>query len=128
MYPDPRVVNLKFGLVATDCYLMGSTIDRDGDLLARVARIGEGKLGLQFVASGTRLALHPERNQVSAWDAYRRSRGSWGWCRTRNWLLVGEGILLGWPLMVTRPSAHEVTCLVASQSHSRSHPHTPVER
>src|SRR5215472_16897748 len=61
-----RADNLKFGRVTTDCHDMGSAIDRDGDLLARVARIGERKLGLQFVVGD---AAHIERNQVSAWDA-----------------------------------------------------------
>ena len=28
--------------------------------------------------------------------------------------------------MATRPSAHEVTCLVATRSHSRSRPHSPL--
>ena len=63
---------------------MGSAIDRDGDLLARVARVGEGKLGLQFVALGNRNAAHLERNQVSAWDT-----------SDPDCLLVEEGILLG---------------------------------
>ena len=62
----------------------GSAIDRDGDLLARVARIGKGKLGLQFVAVGTSHAAHLERNQVSAWDT-----------SGPDCLLVEEGILLG---------------------------------
>jgi hypothetical protein len=52
------------GLVATDCYLIGIAIDRDGDLLARVARIGEGKNGLQSVAVDSMLAARLERNQV----------------------------------------------------------------
>lgn len=90
-----RAANLKCGFVAIDCHGMGSAIDRDGYLLARVARIGKGKLGLQFVAAGASHAAHLERNQVSAWDACRRSRRSWGWSRTRHWLLVGERVLLG---------------------------------
>src|SRR4030095_8447214 len=61
-------------------------INRDGDLFARVASIGEDKLGLQFVALGSRLAARLERNQVSAWDASTTSSGR---------LLVEEGILLG---------------------------------
>ena len=64
---------------------MGSAIDRDGDLLARVARIREGKLGLQSVAVDSMFAARLERNQVSAWDASTGPR----------WLLVEEGILLG---------------------------------
>jgi hypothetical protein len=80
MYPGRRVVKLKCGLIAIDCHGMGSAIDRDGDHLARVARIGEGKLGLQFATS---LAAHLERNQVSAWNT-----------TTPSGLLVKEGILL----------------------------------
>jgi len=83
--PERLVVNLKCGRAAIDCHGMGIAIDRDGDLLARVARIGEGKLGLQFVAADPMLAARMERNQVSAWDA---SSGS-------GWFLVEEGILLG---------------------------------
>ena len=66
--PERLVVNLKCGLVAIDCHGIGIAIDRDGDLLARVARIGEGKLGLQFVATGTMLAAHLEGKQISAWN------------------------------------------------------------
>src|SRR5207247_927548 len=83
--PERLVVNRKRGLVAIDCHGVGIAIDRNGDLLARVARIGEGDLGLQFVAAGNMLAARLERNQVSAWDA-----------PGPGWLLVEEGILLGW--------------------------------
>ena len=33
-----------------------------------VARVGEGKLGLQFVAAATGLAAHLEGNQISTWN------------------------------------------------------------
>src|SRR6266481_7156880 len=72
--PGRLVVNLKFGQVAIDCHGIGIAIDRDGDLLARVARIGEGKLGPQSVAADSRRAARLERNQVSAWDASSGSR------------------------------------------------------
>ena len=85
MLPERLVGYLKLGLVAIDCHDIGIAIDRDGDLLARVARIGEGNLGLQSVAAYLMLAAHLERNQVCAWDA---SSGS-------GWFLVEEGILLG---------------------------------
>src|SRR5438046_7267399 len=83
--PERLVVNRKRGLVAIDCHGMGIAIDRNGDLLARVAGIGEGKLGLQFVAAGNMLAAHLERNQVSAWDA----------ATAPGCLLIEEDILLG---------------------------------
>jgi len=67
--PERLVGYLKLGLVAIDCHGIRIAIDRDGNLLARVARIGEGKLGLQSVAADIMLAAHLERNQVSAWDA-----------------------------------------------------------
>ena len=81
--PERLVVNLKLGNVAIDSHGIGIAIDRDGDLLAGVARIGEGKLGLQFVAVDSVLAVRLERNQVSARDAYRRSCRGWG--RRRCW-------------------------------------------
>src|SRR5947207_8503039 len=64
-----RTRQRKCGRTAIDCHNMGIAIDRDGDRLARVARISERKLGLQFVAAGIMLAARLERNQVSAWDA-----------------------------------------------------------
>src|SRR5438067_853686 len=82
--PERLVVNRKRGLVAIDCHGVGIAIDRNGDLLARVARIGEGNLGLQFVAAGNMLAARLERNQVSAWDA-----------TAPGCLLIEEDILLG---------------------------------
>ena len=69
MLPERLVVDLKLGLVAIDCHGIGIAIDRDGDLLARVARVSEGKLGLQFVAAGMMLAAHLERKQVFTWNA-----------------------------------------------------------
>ena len=67
--PERRVVNLKLGPVAIDRHGIGIAIDRDDDLLARVARVGEGKLGPQSVAGAIGLTDRLERNQVFAWDA-----------------------------------------------------------
>ena len=85
MLPERRVVNHKLGLVAIDCHGIGIAIDGDGDLLARVARIREGKLGLDSVGGAIGLTARLERNQISAWDA---STGT-------GRLLIEEGILLG---------------------------------
>src|SRR5204863_9456380 len=93
--PERLVVNLKFGRVATDCHGMGSSIDCDGDLLARVARIGEDDPGLQSVPVDSMLAARLERNQVSAWDA-----------SSSRWLLVEEGILLGFVTDDGPPAVH----------------------
>src|ERR1043166_3815581 len=82
--PERLVGKVKCGRVAINCHGIRIAIDRDGDLLARVARIAEVKLCQQFVAAGTMLAARLERNQVSAWDA-----------RGPGWLLVEEDILLG---------------------------------
>src|SRR6266480_7215440 len=82
--PERLVGNLKCGRVATDCHGIRIAIDGDGDLLARVARIGEDDPGLQSVAVDSMFTARLERNQVSAWDA-----------STARWLLVEEGILLG---------------------------------
>jgi len=83
--PERLVGYLKFGLAAIDCHGIGIAVDCDGDLLARVARIGEDDPGLQLVPVDMKLAARLERNQVSAWDA---STGP-------GCLLVEEGILLG---------------------------------
>jgi hypothetical protein len=70
VFSGRRVVKLELGPVAIDCHGSGVAIDRDGDLLARVARVGEGKPGLQFVAAAASgLAAHLKGNQVSAWNA-----------------------------------------------------------
>ena len=74
--PERLVVNLKLGLVAIDCHLIGIAIDRYGDLLARVAHIPEPKTSLQSVAIDSVFAAYLERKQVSARDASRRRR--WG--------------------------------------------------
>ncbi len=52
-----------------------------------------------------------EVHRLGADDAVA-SRSSGGHGKTHQ-LSIGEGILLGWPLMALRPSAHEVTCLVS---------------
>jgi hypothetical protein len=57
------------GLVAIDGHASGVAIDCDGDLLAGVARVGEGKLGLQFVAATTGDAAGLEGNQIFTWNA-----------------------------------------------------------
>jgi hypothetical protein len=62
--PERLVGNLKLGLEAIDCHLIGIAIDRDGDLLARVAPIGKPQAGLQYVAVDSMLAAHLEGNQV----------------------------------------------------------------
>ena len=62
--PERLVVNLKRSCVATNCHGIRIAIDRDSNLLTRVIRVGEGKLGLQFVAPATMLAAHLERNQI----------------------------------------------------------------
>src|SRR5438552_16319984 len=64
--PERLVVNLKLGLVAIDCHLIGIAIDRYGDLLARVAHIPEPKTSLQSGASESLFAAYLERKQVSS--------------------------------------------------------------
>ena len=67
--PERLVGYLELGLVAIDGHGNGVAIDRDGDLLARVARVSEGKLGLQFVGAAIGLAARLEGNQVFTWNA-----------------------------------------------------------
>src|SRR6266576_6143716 len=70
VFPGHRVVDLKLGPIAIDGHGSGIAIDCDGDLLAGVACVSEGKLGLQSVgAAAIGLAAHLEGNQVFAWDA-----------------------------------------------------------
>ena len=69
MLPERRVVDRELGLVAIDGHGSGVAIDCDGDLLAGVARVSEGKLGLQFVAAATGLAARLEGKQVFTWNA-----------------------------------------------------------
>ena len=69
MFAERWVVKRELGLVAADCHRNGIAIDCDGDLLARVARVGKGKSGLQLVsAAAIGLAAHLKRSQVFAWD------------------------------------------------------------
>ena len=69
MFAEGRVVDRELGLVAIDGHGSGVAIDCDGDLLAGVARVSEGKLGLQSVGAAIGLAACLEGNQISAWDA-----------------------------------------------------------
>ena len=71
VFPGSRVIDLKLGPVAVDRHANRiAAVDRDSDLLPRVARVGESKLGLQFVAAAaSRLAARLEANQIFAWDA-----------------------------------------------------------
>ena len=69
MLPERRIVDRELGLVAVDGHGNGVAIDCDGNLLAGVARVGEGKLGLQSVGAAIRLAAGLEGNQVFTWNA-----------------------------------------------------------
>ena len=69
VFPGRRVVERELGPVAIDGHGSGVAIDRDRDLLARVARVGKGNPGLQFVAAAGGLAACLEGKQVFTWNA-----------------------------------------------------------
>ena len=69
MLPKRRVVKRELGLVAVDRHGKEVAIHRDDDLLAGVARVSEGKLGLQSVRAAIGLAARLEGKQVFTWNA-----------------------------------------------------------
>ncbi len=71
MLPGRRVVDRELGLLAVDGHGKGLIVDRDGDLLAGVARVSEGKLGLQSVGAAIGLAAGLEGNQIFTWNPAR---------------------------------------------------------
>ena len=69
VFAGRRVVDRELGPVAIDGHGSGVSVDRDGDLLARVARVGKGNPGLQFVPAAGGLAACLEGKQVFTWNA-----------------------------------------------------------